>query len=387
MSQSQKMASSPAQLPTPDPSLPPSEAGDHCRLKLDDGCTFHSDDEAAIEDEWLRIPDSLFYSIMSVEPVVNPNYKQSKALSDPWVAETLRLSDKHAQKWAKLDIAYMSAICAPRANLEVLKLMNDWNGWVFAFDDPFDEGAYTHDPIKAAEEVIHTLAVLDDLHPPVDADENPVRHALQSCWQRFSKLAPPQLRYRWKKQLTTYAIGVLQQVRVQGKADRRDGSKPPTVEEYMDYRAGCVGAYPCLGLMELAEGIDLPHKVVDHPALSGIARVTVDLVTLQNDICSFKKDVDTGETANIIFLLKDQGLTTQEATDRVGQMLTDCYRRWYSHLVALPYWDDSIDRQVLKYIEGCRNLALGNLTWSLYTPRYMGDQGQRVRDTRMIKLR
>lgn len=83
----------------------------------------------------------------------------------------------------------------------------------------------------------------------------------------------------------------------------------------------------------------------------------------QNDICSFKKDVDTGETANILFLLKDQGMTTQEAADRVGQMLHDCYRRWYSHLVALPYWGNNIDRQVLKYIEGCRNLALGNLTW------------------------
>ena len=45
------------------------------------------------------------------------------------------MDDKLARKWAKLDIAYMSAICAPRASLEVLKLMNDWNGWVFAFDD------------------------------------------------------------------------------------------------------------------------------------------------------------------------------------------------------------------------------------------------------------
>jgi len=64
-----------------------------------------------------------------------------------------------------------------------------------------------------------------------------------------------------------------------------------------------------------------------------------------------------------MFLLKDQGMSTQEAADRVGQMLHDCYRRWYTHLVTLPYWGDSIDRQVLKYIEGCRNLALGNLTW------------------------
>ena len=47
----------------------------------------------------------------------------------------LQMDDKTASIWSRLDIAYMSAICAPRADVETLKLMNDWNGWVFAFDD------------------------------------------------------------------------------------------------------------------------------------------------------------------------------------------------------------------------------------------------------------
>jgi hypothetical protein len=47
----------------------------------------------------------------------------------------LRMDDKTARTWDRLDIAYMSAICAPHADVETLKLMNDWNGWVFAFDD------------------------------------------------------------------------------------------------------------------------------------------------------------------------------------------------------------------------------------------------------------
>ena len=41
-----------------------------------------------------------------------------------------------------------------------------------------------------------------------------------------------------------YCVGVLQQVGVQNLASRL------SVEEYMDMRAGCVGAYPCIGLME-----------------------------------------------------------------------------------------------------------------------------------------
>lgn len=45
------------------------------------------------------------------------------------------MDSETARKWKKLDIAYMSAISAPGADLETLRLMNDWNGWVFSFDD------------------------------------------------------------------------------------------------------------------------------------------------------------------------------------------------------------------------------------------------------------
>lgn len=79
------------QLPTPEPSLPPSEDGDNKRRCLgpdsDDEHADNDDGGTVPEEEWLRIPDSLFYSIMSVEPAVNPNYGESKALSDPWVAK------------------------------------------------------------------------------------------------------------------------------------------------------------------------------------------------------------------------------------------------------------------------------------------------------------
>jgi hypothetical protein len=108
----------------------------------------------------------------------------------------------------------------------------------------FDEGTFANDPIKAAEEVIYTLSTLDNIHPVVSPDENPLRHTLQSCWMRFRERSSPSLQYRWKKHLTMYCVGVLQQVGVQHRATR------PTIEEYMDMRAGCVGAYPCIGLME-----------------------------------------------------------------------------------------------------------------------------------------
>ncbi|KAI1746420.1 isoprenoid synthase domain-containing protein [Xylaria scruposa] len=347
----------------------PSDAGD--TGSIDDGKP---------QEAWVKLPESMFYSIMASEPEVNPLYEKAKSMSDEWVAKVLQMDELKAYEWKKMDIAYMGAICAPRADLETLKLINDWNGWVFAFDDPFDREQYTNDPFRATEEVVRTLMVLDDVHPVVTAEENPVRHILQSCWLRFKERASPSLQYRWKQQLVIYCLGVLRQVDFQRTFYR------PTIHEYMDYRAGCVGAYPCLGLMELAEDIDLPQHVLDHPSLQSISRVSVDLVTLQNDLCSYKKDLKQGENINIMFILKDDGLSDQEAVDRVGEMLRDCYKRWYRAMTELPYWGYKIDKHVLRYIEGCRNLALGNLTWSLYTPRYMGNNGREVRETRMFRL-
>ncbi|KAK7702853.1 Terpene cyclase 4 [Diaporthe eres] len=138
----------------------------------------------------------------------------------------------------------MSAISAPYADLETLRLMNDWNGWVFAFDDQFDEGHLQHDPLQAAQEIIQTIAMLDDISPVVSADESLLRHTLQSCWLRFRKRASPGLQYRWKQHLTWYCLGVLRQVGMQTVAYH------PTVEEYMNFRSGCIGVYPCIGLME-----------------------------------------------------------------------------------------------------------------------------------------
>ncbi|RBR18964.1 uncharacterized protein FIESC28_05786 [Fusarium coffeatum] len=279
---------------------------------------------------------------MAVEPQLNCMYKLSKVLSDNWLQDTLRMDNDKANIWNQLDIAFMSAISAPHADLEMLKLMNDWNGWVFAFDDPFDEGYFAKNPTAAAEEVIRTLFTLDNNHPIVPPEESPVRHALQSCWMRFRERASPTLQYRWKQQLIMYFVGVLQQIAFQ------TGGSRSTVEEYMDIRAQSVGVYPCIGLME--------------------------------------KDLIKGEQINIIFILKDQGMTTQQAVDQIGEMLHDCYRRWHNAKTSLPSWGVHFDRSVERFVRGCQNIALGNLHWSFHTFRYMGKEGYEAKRTGVIDL-
>jgi hypothetical protein len=66
---------------------------------------------------------------------------------------------------------------------------------------------------------------------------------------------------------------------------------------------------------------------------------------------------------NLITLVQEQGGTAQDAMDKIGAMMVDCYKRWYAALAELPVWGEHIDREVLRFVDCCRNMALGNLYW------------------------
>ena len=64
-----------------------------------------------------------------------------------------------------------------------------------------------------------------------------------------------------------------------------------------------------------------------------------------------------------MFIFRDQGMTEQQAVDQIGEMIYGCYRRWQAAMDRLPSWEVGVDEDVMKFIYGCRNIALANLHW------------------------
>lgn len=88
-----------------------------------------------------------------------------------------------------------------------------------------------------------------------------------------------------------------------------------------------------------------------------------------NDVLSYRKDLELGGDHNLISLLMERDhLTIQEAMDRIGSMVNECYRRWYLALADLPPYGEKIDREVMKFVEICRAMAQGNLYWRQVGP-------------------
>ncbi|KAK1705415.1 isoprenoid synthase domain-containing protein [Colletotrichum lupini] len=353
-----------------------SEAGSTLEIRSHIG--INSDE---VNANYVRIPD-FFSSIMSVKPVINVNYDKVKREADGWIAMILSLSEAQARRNVQANFAFMNAMWVPYADEDAYRTMIDWNNWVFAFDDQFDEGHLKDDPIKAVEELHATFAVLEDNQAPVQLYDNPIRYIFQTVWDRFKKRSTKELQERYKASIRYYFSGLLSQVGVQSSKS----AMALTVEEYMGFRRGTIGCQPSYVLVEFCHGINVPSNVIDHESLQECRRISADLVILVNDILSYRKDLEQGVQHNLIALLKSQGHSTQGAIDEIGDMIDECYRDWYLALSKMPICGEKVDQEVIRYLDGCRDVALGNLYWSYESGRYLGDEGALVRQTRVLRL-
>ncbi|KAK8032164.1 isoprenoid synthase domain-containing protein [Apiospora arundinis] len=337
------------------------------------------EDKVPADEVELDVPD-LFTSIMSVEIVQNPHYAEVKRRPTHGLP---RYNEKQAARNSRADFAYMvSWWVGPHCDAECLRTMIDWNHWAFYWDDQFDEGHLKHDLYGAARNIIHMMSLLDDGHPGITPEEDPLGYIFQHVYRRVQKRASPVVQYRYKKYVEQYMLGVLAQVN-----SRKMDIETITVDEFMLFRRATVAAMPCMALLEYALGIEVPQHVINHPSLQACQEVSVDLVAIHNDILSYKKDVLSGEDLSIINILRGQGKTLQEAIDGTGQMIDGCYQRWYEALLKMPSWGSTIDRNVYIYLEGIRNIALGCLLWSFWTERYFNrEEGLLVRETRKMRL-
>ncbi|KAI0145598.1 Presilphiperfolan-8-beta-ol synthase [Xylariaceae sp. FL1272] len=350
--------------------------------------TMKSDEDAAAaavqeprKVQSVRVPD-LFSSIMSTRPAVNPNYFKVKAEGDRWIAKIMNFDERMAARNARVDLCFLASIWAPHADETALRMMLDWNHWVFLFDDQFDEGHLREDPIAAQQEIEQTTAIMADDAAPINPSSNPIRYVFQTCWLRLKERALPELQQRYREQHIRFFDQLIVQVQcaARGEVLSRD------VQHYIDCRRGTIGAYPAIAVAEYGQGIRLPESVYQHNSMQECMRVSADLVLLVNDLLSYRKDLELGVEHNLIALLSEQHMTIQQSIDKIGDMVSDCYKRWYTALAEMPSFGEHVDREVLSFVEVCRYVALGNLHWSFKTGRYLGPEGHDVYETRVMNL-
>ncbi|KAI1206482.1 Presilphiperfolan-8-beta-ol synthase [Annulohypoxylon truncatum] len=335
--------------------------------------------QSAINKIQVYVPD-MFSSIMSAKPTVNPNYFSVKPHADAWLARTFGQSGKWATKNSKTDYAYLASMWAPTCDEEALRTIVDWMHWASYFDDQFDEGHLSKDLLAAREEIGIAIEIMEGTQKQYVPEESPIRYIFQTAWERIRKRSSGELQQHSKEMHKRFFDGLIEQVR----ATESQKTLALSIEEYLHLRRGTIGIYPGISLIEYAQGIELPLNILKHPSLQECMCVSADLALLANDILSYKKDIAMGVDQNIIILLMNQGLSAQQALNRISDMINECYKRYYVALANMPIWGEKTDRSVLRFVEACRDAALGNLHWSFKTGRYLGNGGSQLYETRTL---
>ncbi|KAJ5478807.1 Presilphiperfolan-8-beta-ol synthase [Penicillium desertorum] len=340
----------------------------------------HRVPERTINEHTVQLPD-LFSSLMAIKPAVNPNYHEVKAKGNSWVIKNFHVNDDWAARFSMIEFPYMCSMWAPYCDEDHLQLVVDWNNWlqVFIFDDEFDEGRLSKDPVAAQMELDKFLAIMDSSRPSRSLEEDPLGYLFQTIWDRVKMWSPQvmmgsiadiaaAMQQRVRDVHRYYFDGLLRQVR--DAYDQRVLTQD--TQEHILNRRRTVAVYPTIVICEVALGIQLPQEFIDHPCYEQLVHISTEIVILDNDILSYKKDREQGVDQNLIMLLKEQGLFMQQAVDEIGHLLNVRYKRWYAALANMPILGEKSDRQVLKFVELCQNVAVGSLYWSFRTGRYSG---------------
>ncbi|KUJ19360.1 terpenoid synthase [Mollisia scopiformis] len=370
-------------------------------------------------DQMVVFMPDMFCTIMAVEPIVNSSYASVKLEAEEWLFRELNADETLRKRIRKTSWWWFAAAAAPHASKEDLKVLVDWGNWVFPWDDPFDNGSFRGDPTGAKKMLDNLMSIM---RGEPQSPKNALVIAHNDIWRRIVESAsegkfpclnvtshPKRdaekavVQKRYAASMELYCSGALEGVGNYAK------SRIPGLEEYIDMRRRSVAVLPIVCMIEFAMKIEVPDIAYNDKSLVTLRRILDDVVFLQNDMMGYAKEERECVTHNVISILRNLGMTTQEAFDKGGLMLrerelylleaffvlcrllspysTDAthslehgYRDWHIVQADLPSWGEAVDREVQKYIAVVHSCMVANLNWHHQSHRYFATYKDMARE-------
>ena len=237
----------------------------------------------------VSMPD-LFTSFLASAPLVNPHYSSVREESEKWLASQWQCDPKAQAKIKAIDFSYFCAVLAPHANYERFRLICDWGNWIFPFDDLFDDGELRSDSERARSTVEALLAMMqNDQGSSSTLVGTDTEQRLIKChfdiWTRFqSATGSVNLSERYKSAMQEYCEGALRQVQDCSMDNARD------IGDLLILRRLSIGAEPLYALVEFGHQLEIPDHVLQNNTIKQIRLAGVDIILIQNDIISYRKE-------------------------------------------------------------------------------------------------
>lgn len=293
-------------------------------------------------------------------PAYNPHCGQAVQGIRDWMHRSAAFSSQRAQAVVeRSQFIDLMAMAYPHAMPAALTVIACWGMWIFALDDLCDHTALGTDPnaICALHRDISAA-----LHGTLPAVPSPLIADIHSIGQQLRRVASPEWHRRFARRMANYGQGCI------WEAHNRATGQTPDARTYLRLRPFS-GAMTCaLSLVELSTGYSLDDATRALPAMRRLERLGMLIVCVANDLSSYVREVQAGETHNLVAITMRE---TGQTIDRAAQVATDLHNDMmtsFLHTAAeLPR-----HKAVRAYTEGMQAFIRANHDWSSITARYAG---------------
>ncbi|MGX4689141.1 germacradienol/geosmin synthase Cyc2 [Streptomyces sp. JNUCC 63] len=328
-------------------------------------------------------PFELPHFYMPYPARLNPHVDEARAHSARWAREMGMLEGSGIWEQADLDAHDYGLLCActhPDCDGPALSLITDWYVWVFFFDDHFLETFKRGQDRAGGKEYLDRLPLFMplDLATPVPEPRNPVEAGLADLWAR----TVPSMSADWRRRFAVATEHLLNES-LWELSNINEGRIANPVE-YIEMRRKVGGAPWSAGLVEYATA-EVPAAVAGSRPLRVLMETFSDAVHLRNDLFSYQREVeDEGELSNGVLVLETFfGCTTQEAADRVNDVLTSRLHQFeHTALTEVPalaaetgLTPDEV-AAVAAYTKGLQDWQSGGHEWHMRSSRYMNERAR-----------
>ncbi|KAF4590729.1 terpene cyclase [Pleurotus pulmonarius] len=325
-------------------------------------------------------------------PVVNPHFAELDAYFTNWI-NAQKLSSTTQKSWIAVQMPLLASLTNPYMTLAQLQVCLEYMVLSLGMEDLTDTAS-------SVESERWAQFFMDLLRNPGNADER-----LLKVHPMITNVDFISFSVRVMKDLgDPYTLPFIQSndelVRgmVQESLDREaeaTDADQSSVEAYIRARRTTIGIQPVLVLGRWARGLDLPDEVLCSAQVTGMVDATIDMVFLANDIYSYKKErIACAVQHNIVTVaMNDQSTrvgnsNVQGAVDYAYELIHaahDRFQRLLAELSSTPMWDTYQDA-LKKYAENMHDWAVGNVVWSLASPRYSVFDNPSTKSTMMVEF-
>ncbi|VUC26605.1 unnamed protein product [Clonostachys rosea] len=279
--------------------------------------TIHHDIGPLLRDQLVRVPD-LEKLVRKWKPCVNPNKDQVKQVVED-ILSKYTVSERVNAKLTRNMLDDLVANCYPFAGRDTLTELTYFVCWTFLVDDEIDRVA-GHTECHENSLPILWDDILDLVRNNLSEGEYPdgkdceeLRpiEAFNTFGKSLQKGYTKEQRSRYMDQLLATAEGYL------AEQSFRDKGELPNYEAYCNYRSGrcCMGQV--VSLIEFANGSQLPAEIMDSPEMEKLLANTVNLLWINNDIVSLRKELRDGFFENLVVISSGSTYDLQTGLDHV----------------------------------------------------------------------